>query len=1175
MKQFNVLTRHLALHQHYLLEASAGTGKTFSIQNIVVRLLIEPFGLEEPLLLNKILVVTFTRAATRDLKLRIRANIEQALNILQKGLLHQNSDKIPDYLQAILEKKDEIIQEAKKRLQQALHTFDQAQIFTIHAFCARLLRHCALEGDVSFQAIHLENSLPPSEILSIVHDFFRTEMRLELYSPAQLEIILKEDPDQRKLLRIIQRGYDLVLLPTYQELYFKFVTCMQQFKKQGYTQAEQVLADFNEQASSYRNYKSGETKTETLQKVKQFAQLFEQTDWTTENFDLLIKNDLVWVKALDPKLLKNKQTAKSLHYPQLTQELSKNLLPLVEIARDFSILLARLAKDCQKLLYRYQREEEKLSPDDLLRKMDKALDQPYFLDQVQSCYQAAIIDEFQDTDPLQWNIFRRLFLVDSSKWKGYLYLVGDPKQSIYSFRQADIYTYLAAAQALGDAHWFSLDVNYRSQPHLVQALNTIFDETILPSFIALPKKNIHLIYQPVKAASHQAEWLDTKGALHFFIADGKAFQKSKLADLEIEVFFPFIAQEIDRLIIEKKMNYHQFAILVRDRHQALRLANYFDRFQLPYVNQRGTSLADSAAISALINVIRAVLNPQDQSILRTALGSPLMGWNYEILKNSTSLEFVIILIQKLHHLLIHDGFAPFFHHLLHSSCHVNGKTVLEQLLAREGGIDFYHDIQQIANCIIDHHYREWNSPEGIIPFLDQFQEWEQNEDERVKRFQDPTKDGVKILTLHFSKGLEFEVVFALGLVNRTVTSNELIPIETQGKILLTPLNQEAEKYYHYCEENDAEKMRQLYVALTRAKLQLYIPIALHLPSNHLKIGEASPIDLFLSRFAQNTCSYDNLYERIREQTGYALIQWLKNREDEKQITFSIHQSIDFKPLEKQEKIIEVLLISPPKIHLTFDPLFLTSFSTLSRQIVQKNSEKLEKKFQLPNDFKNPVKTIETLPAGPETGVIIHQLLERLNFRDFRELQQLDQAIKLVRPYLQKTQFKEWEAVLAALIFHVLKTPLLGLTQTFCLADLSSQEMYREVNFLFPHHMTDPIEGITYHQGLIKGVIDLVFSYQGMYYLVDWKSHWLGPSIDDYHQAALQAVMQNHHYFLQAAIYQKALERYLKVVESRPFFDCFGGTFYLFLRGLNPEQTTGIYFMEGQSFTLYCPEMILT
>ena len=199
IKPFNVLDRSLEIHRSYLLEASAGTGKTFSIQNLVVRLLMEPEGEEGPLLLDKILVVTFTRAAARDLKIRIRKNIEEALIGLDGEDGHEAA-KIPDYLKACREKGEQAVHLAKKRLRQALFLFDQAQIFTIHAFCARMLRQFSMESDTGLHMPPGDKPLPQSELFAIVRDFFRTEIRKEKFSPSQLESYLKGDASQNKLM---------------------------------------------------------------------------------------------------------------------------------------------------------------------------------------------------------------------------------------------------------------------------------------------------------------------------------------------------------------------------------------------------------------------------------------------------------------------------------------------------------------------------------------------------------------------------------------------------------------------------------------------------------------------------------------------------------------------------------------------------------------------------------------------------------------------------------------------------------------------------------------------------------------------------------------------------------------------------------------------------------------
>ena len=1157
MKNFRVLDRSLKLHQNYLLEASAGTGKTFSIQNIVVRLLIESCGYKDPITLPEILVVTFTKAAARDLKLRIRANIEQAIDFLQQDPL---SGRAPDYLKALMERGEADVRSAIKCLQQALFTFDDAQIFTIHSFCSRMLNQFALESDMGFQARSSEESFPKSELIRVVRDFFRTEIRLESYSPVQLEIMLKQDL-QKKLVEFIQKGYDFAPYPAFKQVHTEFSALMLILKKEFALSSEKMIEDFTSQAGSYRNW-SSETKTETLDKVIRFARLFDQDEWSVQELDGLISDGLAWVKALDSQLLKKGKSAalEKLHYPLLTQKLEKTLDPLIAGACDYSVLLARMAGDCRKLLIRYQQEEEKLSPDDVLRKMDGSLNQPLFRFLVQSNYQAAIVDEFQDTDPLQWSIFKRLFISENNNWKGHVYLVGDPKQSIYSFRQADIYTYLAAAQALGEEHCCSLNVNYRSQPLLVQALNTLFASENLPHFIPLPKTSSHLAYQPVQSAKHRAEFEDERGAIHFFIADGQAFKKPKLDDFEEDVFFPFIVQEMIRLRKHKGMAFRQFAVLVRDSYQALRLADFFDRAAIPYLNQKAPHLADSPALQALIDMIRAVLRPQDRGAIRTALGSPLMGWTHAELMNDPCIEKVLFQFQLLRICLLEKGFAAFFQEMLQTICLQVGEKAVHRILSRERGLEFYRDLQQIADIVVENQYLEWNSPEGIVPFLDQFQMWAKNEDERGKRFQDPSTEGVRILTLHMSKGLEFDVVFALGLVKRSEIKDDLIPVEREGRTFLSPATANEEDYRRFCEESDAEKMRLLYVALTRAKQQLYIPAALHWIED-LKAGGASPMDLFLARLGKPKLDYPDLYQVLKNEWGKNLIDFLVKEGKHPLMTYSLHQEPISEFPREEPMDLPNDLHPPEEVLVPGKAIYMTSFSSLSHQAEYRAAERTAMPSSSPKNYESHIKDVNTLPANSETGLLIHRILETAAFDHFRTLQHPSQAVPFIRPYIQKTPFKKWETAIADLVYHALKISLPQVDGAFCLAEIEPGQFYREMPFLFSHLKEEAIEEISFQEGLVKGVIDLFFQHKGFYYLVDWKTNWLAPQSEAYQRPLLEAAMAENAYFLQGSIYASAMKRFLKLVEPRPFEECFGGCFYLFLRGMQPGKDTGIYYWK--------------
>ena len=892
--------------------------------------------------------------------------------------------------------------------------------------------------------------------------------------------------------------------------------------------------------------------------MSRFAALMDKDHWTAEDLDGLIEDGLVWTRALHPSLFKGKEMASNLSYPLLTKHLDERLSPLIEQGGELPHILARMASDCREHLKRYQQEEEKFSPDDILRRMRTAVEQPLFVKSVRGNYRAAIVDEFQDTDPLQWAIFSRLFLPLDMTWNGNIYLVGDPKQSIYSFRQADIYTYLSAAAAIGTENSLTLSVNYRSQSSLVAALNLLFSKEHLPSFIPLPKHASELAYHPVTAVKEGPILDESRGAVHFILADCSTLKKMSIQQLEQEIYFPFITSEISRLNNDKELSFSQFAVLVRDRNQARRLCDGFKRQGIPFINQRGTSLAQSPALQTFIDLIQALLHPRHRGRGLAVFAGPLFGWTKEELLHVEWSEFIPITLHQLGISLREKGFSILFNDLLHTQIKPNGCTVMHQLLSQKEGIDFYHDFQQLADCIADHESLEWHTLEEIIPFLDQFQQWELNDDERSRRFEDPNKEGVKVLTLHSSKGLEFEVVFALGLVNRYEIKDELIPVESQGKITLTPYEEHSEVYRLHCEECDSEKMRQLYVALTRAKSQLYIPAAIHCPSKHLKWGEASPIDLFLARLLQPPATYEALYERLRNQTVNNLIDFIEGPGRGHALTYSMHQGAIGPSTNPSPRAVSIpCLQHPPVVTVPGKQIYISSFTSLShRHDKSIDFEPLE--WNVPSDLGSVIKNVHTLPASSETGTMIHRILEKISFNDFEPVHTVEQAIPIIRPHLLQSHFLEWEGPIAQLIFHALKAKLPSLPTTFSFAHLKAGEHYKEMSFLYPYAKEHPFEYLPAADGLVKGVFDLLFFHGGRYYLVDWKTNWLGPDQDSYETNLLHRAMVENTYFLQGSIYATAIERYLKLVDQRPFEECFGGIFYLFLRGMCQGQSDGVY-----------------
>ena len=1120
MKTFNVLDRQVDIHRNYLLEASAGTGKTFSIENIVVRLLLE----RETVSLEKILVVTFTRAAVRDLKNRIRANIEKSLDFLVG-----KCPNAPDYLLKICEEGEASVAIARRRLEQALLIFDQAQIFTIHSFCARALSESGFESNMRVDSVVSDEPLSQTMLLGIIRDFFRTEIRPEIYSSAQLKLVLKEhgystEELENVLLDLVTKNIEIEESPSYLQLFEEFKLLMQTLKQS--LNSRHFKDDFIAMAPLYKGVCTREKKIKSsvVQNIGRFASLFDKDFLEKDDLEWLISDQLSLIRMIAlENLKKGKESSEAVQFANLCQWLERNLAPFVSGAR----VLSRMASDCQKLFRSRLMHEEKLGFDDILSAMKTALDNHEFSKQVTGKYRAALIDEFQDTDPLQWEIFRKLFLDYERSW-GYLYLVGDPKQSIYSFRQADIYTYLNAAEALGSQHHASLDTNYRSHSKLVEALNVLFASS--RGLLELPRLEREMEYLKVKSSPSNSgrKLTEDRGAIHFLLAENH--QKSfSLEELEQEKFFPYIAHEIQKLHKGCAMPLSDCAVLVADRYQAERLAAFFKEWKIPVLKQRGKNLITSKAIPALRGLLKGIVECHRRSSLKVALGGKIIQWTHRqilALEAVDELEKTVSQFYKLKKTLEMQGFAHFYGSLMGSLWHSDGYSVKERLLTQDGGIDFLNELQEIVDLLLKYECHHGFSLEGLIDCLDNFPLLHSESEQMISPSIEES-DAINILTLHASKGLEFSVVFTLGLIKRTKNYSPMMTIFKEGKLRLAPIiNKAGDDYKQYCREIDAEKLRLLYVAMTRAKDRLYCPIVIGM-QNIEETGIASPMELFLSRLGLK-----------------ADIDALK----------ALHCDIGYITLEGNEKELsswkqEVLaaLETPKNVIIPGEDKYIRSFTSLCFES-GKTYLSTNGTISSPSDFSSLVKTPHTLPSSADTGNFLHHLLETLSFDDAKKARAPEDFLPFVCSRVGKSDFKGWEQVLCEMLFNAMKTPIL---ENECLADINPDKMFRETEFLY---------ATTLCRGYLKGFMDLFFEHQGKYYLLDWKSNWLGESVLSYHVQNIEKAMNENHYLLQADIYKDALKKYLNVVDKRPFCEIFGGAFYVFLRGLSVSEGSkyGVY-----------------
>lgn len=864
MSSFDILSKNTPLPSRLFLEASAGTGKTFTIEHLVVRLLCET-----AMTLSEIVIVTFTRAATRELKDRIRSNLEQS------------------------------------QMDEALKDFDSAQIFTIHGFCSHLLKHFAFEAGATLNL----SEWTREEELWEVKQFLREQ---NVLSPGQIQRLLSSYRfDMSRLEEALIRSSE------------KAAPLEEPIPSLKGIAPFSLASEFEEVRSSYKKM----TSEEFSPQAKELEEALYQGEISQKLWDRWITTSSFFLKNLEPSQLKVR--AKSSISEQLAH-LRELIIPTLEAAQNPHQIFSKLSFAWHAHRKIISEKLGKITPDDLLKITASKLSEPSFVQAVRKKYKAAIVDEFQDTDPLQWEIFKTLFIEDPSK---FVYLVGDPKQSIYAFRLADIYTFLDAAKSFGVQQKAALLKNFRSTSGLVTEMNKLFCRA---PWMDLPKHDRFLDVPEAIAAHDGAE--EEEGYLTFMVAEGEKGRSSRFPTTEIEEtqLFPFIVEEIQK----KNLDPASIAILVKDRYQAERVRLFLERWKIPATLARSTPLSASPVIEFLEEMADATLE-----LTPAAIKKLLLGPFASIPCHELTPDLVFKTKEKLaqlRDLWISDGFATFFAAFLNTY-----KT-------------FYHDdLPELTQKILGSH-----QPHELKQLLAEIKIFE------TKDRLSSHSHGVQIMTTHASKGLEFETVFALGLASRS--PEQELP-EDQLK------------------ELDAEKMRQFYVALTRAEKRLYISYVKELPIPSYALGEGSPVELFLSKANPDltTFTQEFLHGRI----------------------FHLHLP------PEPEKMAPPL---PIPFQDPFPARYMQSFSSLAQETF--------------SPAKGETQGIE---SGAETGLIVHRILERY----FNQEGDLD---FVVSQETKRTKLASKAETLRTLLQQTLSLSL----GSFCLNDLSFNSIQTEMEFLY-------------------------------------------------------------------------------------------------------------------------------
>ena len=1176
-----------------LLEASAGTGKTYTIQRIVLRSL-----MQKKIPLNKILVVTFTRAATAELRSRIRDIIQEALVEIKKedisedwfALLGLNSDSCTEQI---------LMQEM--RLQIALMDIDRMPVYTIDSFFNQLLKDTAFESGSLFQTeLQTDAALIRDEVFL---DLFRETILTNTTSRSLFVFnqVIKENREViHQLFSYCDRYNEFEFVDTLTEksTFEELRAENSDPKGQGdnnlfhsYLQVckelidnKEVFVDFLRNKPPELN-KKGVFEDATVEIVESLIasldHFLEKEGHSIEEFTYLYSREICrFVKKVylsEDKFVVGSKKIWSIadNLPISVRSVMEAALRAFDILRKIELLFSRHAISFfRERMDFYKKNRGLLFIRDLPVLLQETLASPAgeaLRNKAADSYQVAIIDEFQDTSPEQAKIFTELFGLNGQQ----LYLVGDPKQSIYAFRGADVFAYLGVRQ-LPEIRKYSLDTNFRTDGKLIHSLNKLFEES---GKLMLGSQTC-LDYRPVESNPDYDKTnrtLPLEKSLRLMLpADGKK-------ETEVETC---VATDIIHLL-ESRLKFRRddgseepillsdIAVLVRNGRQAEAILAELEKRNVPAVFQGQISILKSDEALQMYQLMQCILSPKSSTLLRglaisPLLHKPLSEWG----NDSENPEWLADLSD--HFSVANSQWKT--HGFMSAVSYLRNEIGLdENLIKLSMGERRLTNFLHLAEIL---HTREWKeklSPQGLVTWLGkQIQSPDEEDEDVISLRMEREGNAVRIITAHKSKGLEYPVTFC-PYHNKDCIGGKSMSAQPpfiwhssreDHSYQLTVTVEKDAKVSAVDEEIIGDEMRLLYVALTRAKNLCY----LYVPSfvTNSAIGKT-----FGSLGLE---SIDNLRQWGNDQSHIDVLD-MRNDPD-----------ITYNPL-----IPEDLQISPPETVLSGSvrsARIITSFTGITRGIdsavdqedeTEESSEALAQEKTLLNNRPSGSYFLNSFKGGTHTGTLIHDILEemfvsgdhfavdilnkkfpenafqddRLNEDRARQRKDIDILIKNLMPMklqagdevIQLNTIRP-EDCLPEVEFDF---PFTGLMNRELLDDLRKYASPRITSRFFKK-----LENVPCHSGFLNGFMDLVFRHNGKYYLLDWKTNTLE---DGYHQKALDHAMEHSSYYLQYHFYLIALHLHLETFlkDRYDYEKDFGGVFYLFLRGINQETQEGVYF----------------
>lgn len=1116
-KEFDAATT--PIEGHMLLEASAGTGKTYSLMRVLLRLLVEK-GIE----LDRILVVTFTNAATDELSSRLRSNLTE---LIEQIRLKKNGS-FNDLLDSWEEKKY-CSAEILEKLQTALNKIDDAAIFTIHGFCQRILQDFVFSSKGNYDFEIGDDSDAKDKALTT---FLRTNLPKAYPTCPTEQLSLARDIPWADILS----------------------TATGLSRTKPLTQQMKLMKD---------------SEHEPEEETNQFFNTF--IDQATTLYE------------------KNKKDKRLFTFDDLLIEAEE-----------------RIVKD------------------------------PEFTKAIQNLYGAALIDEFQDTDPIQYSIFKHLFLDDPEGSKPVIF-VGDPKQSIYRFRNASLETYLLAKNEINNL--YQLVKNYRSTPGIIAGVNEYFNpEGKGPDGGFL---NQALTYSPVQFNKKKLPLLlEKNGKLEplpsfafWSNADTKALSNAEaLRDMEAIA----IAEEIESLLKEnvlyegRRLRPSDIAILVAKRFHADKVIEQLRKRGIRTLRSSNENVLCSKEAHELKCVLEAMYDPRDTRLVAAAQATRIFGDSLnDLLNNDAASAQARLLLENSAKIYEKRGIIAAVSNLF-----AGAKT--EERLLQYGGERALTNYQHILELLHQQH-NTIDNLQGLLRWLKQ--EQKKNNDSYTLR-RETDSDVVRVETIHSSKGLQYPVVYYL---DRPISFSKSQEFRDDATGVITFYETEQKAPDDFVEKSYEESMRLLYVAMTRATARVVLPYFFKKTKSgapHGSVGGKYPLAQAISGETSGGMAIINGLNRLREALSP---KEASAREVRKALLEGIseHNKNNAHPLMLSEKALNAY--SPFDIRFDFEPgkfsdfevsireqiehldlragrgdrqnrsWISSSFTSLLRTMEAQDSAVITDETEA-SESEEPVaaskeedilEVLKGSQSAAEFGTKVHELLEKIfdkNFHNWklRVYKFLDDRFKgYVAPETEERK-AEIETKTEEFFENLFEAKILPSAPGFHLAQLfkNLKDCRPELKFMLS--VGAPIKGrerltasllaetLTafdsrykdFHlseldmRGYLTGSIDLAFAADGKYWVIDWKTNkidYRNNAPELYTPEAVDALMKNNHYELQLTLYLVALKRMLEVRLNLPEgegYKVIGGAIYCFLRGINKEGR-GTYFERPKDGLIEC------